>query len=77
MYLLMLLLIAVMYLMNIIELFSLTRSYTLINKKLYPVIQKCYTYFWTTNTLRLIFIFSLLKDFNIHDSVLIKSSPTS
>lgn len=45
MYLLMLLLIAVMYLMNIIELFSLTRSYTLINKKLYPVIQKCYTYF--------------------------------
>lgn len=36
MYLLMLLLIAVMYLMNIIELFSL---------KLYPVTQKCYTYF--------------------------------
>lgn len=70
MYLLILLLIAVMYLMNIIELFSLKRSYTLLHRNVTPI-------FGTTNTLRLIFIFSLLKDFNIHDSVLIKSSPTS
>lgn len=65
MYLFILLLIVVMYLMNIIELFLLKRSYILLYRNVIFI-------FWIINILRLIFIFFLFKDFNIYDLVLIK-----
>lgn len=54
-----------MYLMNIIELFLLKRSYILLYRNVIFI-------FWIINILRLIFIFFLFKDFNIYDLVLIK-----
>lgn len=65
MYLFILLLIVVMYLMNIIELFLLKRSYILLYRNVIFI-------FGIINILRLIFIFFLFKDFNIYDLVLIK-----